>query len=92
MIEPQENISGEPQPKSNFKATFFEKTLPISIGCTLAMGFGPWLYKSIGETTGWGTYSIATFVVGTLFVGVIGGLIGGVSQMVADSFGKEVKG
>ena len=94
MIEPQEKLSGEQpsQPKTNFKATFFEKALPISIGWTVAMGFGPWLYKSIGEATDWGTYSIATFVVGTLIVTVIGGLLGGASQLVIDSFGKQAKG
>ena len=91
MNEPQEKMSGEPQPTKDFKATSFQKTLAISFGCTLAVGFGPWIYKSIGETTGWGTYTIATFCVGTFFMCVLGGLIGGVSQMVADSFGKEVK-
>ncbi len=94
MIEPQEKLSGEQpsQPNTNYKATFFEKALPISIGWTVAIGFGPWLYKSIGEATGWRTDAIATFVAGTLVVTVVGGLLGGASQLVIDSFGKEVKG
>ena len=90
MIEPPKKMSHEKpsQPKTNFKATFFEKALPISIGWAVAIGFGPWLYKSIGEATGWGTYTIATFVAGTLIVTVVGGLFGGASQLVIDSFGK----
>ena len=94
MFEPDEKMSGEhpSQPKANFTATFFGKTLPVSIGCTVAIGFGPWLYKLIGEATGWGTYAIATFVAGTLIVTVVGGLLGSASQLVIDSFGKEVKG
>ena len=94
MIAPHKKLSGEQplQHKANFVATFFEKTLPISIVCILAVGFGPWIYKSIGESTGWGTYTIATFVVGTLLQSVVGGFIGGVSQMVSESFKKEAKG
>ena len=94
MIEPQEKMSVEEpsKPKTNFKATFFEKALPISIGWTVAMGFGPWLYKSIGEATGWGNYTITTFVAGTLILTVVGGLLGGASQLVIDSFGNQAKG
>lgn len=80
-----------PQPKVNFKDTPFAKALPITIGLALGMGFGPGLYKAIGETTGWGTYSIGTFCVGTLILCVGGGFIGYVSQLVIDSYGKATK-
>ena len=91
MNEPQEKMLGEqpPQPKANFNETSIAKILPISIGITVGIGFGPGIYKAIGETTGWG--SVATFCVGTLILGVVGGFIGGIAQSVINVFVKEVK-
>ncbi len=95
MNEPQEKMLVEqpPEPKANSNGAPIGTVSPIVLGFSIAAasGLGPGIYKAIGETTGWGTYTIATFCVGTILMGVIGGLFGGVAQMVADSFGKEVK-
>ena len=93
MKEPQEKILGEqlPHPKANFKDTPLVKAFPFMVGGFI--GFGSHgIYEAIGKITGWGTYTIATFCVGTLIAGIVGASIGGVSQVVINSFGNEVKG
>lgn len=79
--------------QAKFKDTSFANVLPLTLVTFLCIGFGgQGIYGAIGKITGWGTYTIATFCVGTLIAGIVGGFIGGVSQMIINSFGKEVKG
>ena len=85
-------MSGDqaPQPKENFKDTPFAKALPTTVGITLGTGFGPGVCKAIGETTGWGTYAVATICVGSLIMGASAGLILGVLQIVINSPAKDI--
>jgi hypothetical protein len=93
MNKRQEAVSAEqpPQTKGNFKLTPIAKASPIMIGLIIGVGFGPSVYNAIGETTGWGSHSIATFCIGTLLVGIVGGVIAGISMMVVNFLGIKVK-